>query len=586
MSPPPVPAITLDRHDRIVDANAEAAELLRRPVAMLLGRSFAALLSPEGRGAWRVARTLALRSGRYRGPLGALARTETPLEAVVWVEATQLDGEAAAAPQKPLSPNSRDAEPDDPAEPADGELAQPERIGLLLFDATRSVRERDELHELLSRFEFAARGGTDGLWDWRRDGGLFLSARLRRLLGLEASEAPTPRQWIRRIHPDDRRDTLRRLADCLDGTRSLFESEHRIRRSSGDWIEISLRGSARRDLLGRVDRVAGCLIDDRPRQSELRRRRRLESELTRLERRHSLGLLAEGLAHELAQPLTAIAARADALAERWHAGRPRIGGARGPDEVDPLLDVIRQEAARAIKVVRRLRAMVRPSGIVAEAIDVRLAIDDAVRIVRGDADAARVRVVHVRPEASALPPLGALGDAVLVTQAVVNLLRNGIAASAGGAAARGAAKGIDPDSDSAESADEPGIQRFPLVVVRAGWRAGAIIVRVDDDGPALSDERLRRLFPGTDASLPTPGSAPPAADLADGSSGDDGAREPAANELRDDDGLGLGLRICRGIAESLGGELRARRRSTGGLRVELQLRPVTASGKARGREFG
>ena len=145
---------------------------------------------------------------------------------------------------------------------------------------------RDEDHDAMEvqsaallrsqeRYEMAARGATDGLWDWDlRTGQVFLSPRWCGLLGLTTADVPpTLHGWFDRVHGEDLPRLRRSLAAFMASEDEMFESTHRVRHSSGTWRWFRVRGLALRDGDGRVLRIAGS-------QSDITERRAFEDQLT------------------------------------------------------------------------------------------------------------------------------------------------------------------------------------------------------------------------------------------------------------------------------------------------------------------
>src|SRR5262249_1009614 len=64
----------------------------------------------------------------------------------------------------------------------------------------------EALRRSQERYEIAARGSNDGLWDWDLvSGRIYFSPRWKQALGHdEASVEDTPEAWLDRVHPDER----------------------------------------------------------------------------------------------------------------------------------------------------------------------------------------------------------------------------------------------------------------------------------------------------------------------------------------------------------------------------------------------
>ncbi len=145
-----------------------------------------------------------------------------------------------------------------------------------------------------------------------------------------------------------------------------------------------------------------------------------QTELVRAEKLASIGRLATGIAHEVGNPLSAIATYLEVL---------RRTGA-DPD----LVLAIEREAARIDRIVRGLLAYARPQAEEVRAIDVGSVVRNAVALLRqqGTFDTIELAVEI----ANALPP--ASGTVHGLEQALVNLLTNAADAAPRGTIAVGA----------------------------------------------------------------------------------------------------------------------------------------------------
>ncbi|MFG1450658.1 EAL domain-containing protein [Xanthobacter sp. V2C-8] len=128
-----------------------------------------------------------------------------------------------------------------------------------------SVRRAQEvaLLESRERFELAVGSTEQGVWDWRRRGpGIYLSERCHTLLGLPAdSPLDLMRLWRELLHPEDRpvfRKAWHRLRNTTD---DLFQADVRLLHADGTYHDYRLRGCAKRDRSGMVERLVGMLDD-------------------------------------------------------------------------------------------------------------------------------------------------------------------------------------------------------------------------------------------------------------------------------------------------------------------------------------
>ena len=125
--------------------------------------------------------------------------------------------------------------------------------------AERALREREA--ELARVQEIGQVGGVEVFLS-----GGFRNRRSREYLiihGLPPEAAnETHEDWVRRIHPDDRRETERQFIDAVQGTAREYRSEYRIiRPSDGEMRWIGVRAQIERGNDGKPLRLVGAHID-------------------------------------------------------------------------------------------------------------------------------------------------------------------------------------------------------------------------------------------------------------------------------------------------------------------------------------
>lgn len=187
--------------------------------------------------------------------------------------------------------------------------------------------------------------------------------------------------------------------------------------------------------------------------------RRLGSELRQSLRLAAAGEMAGALAHELNQPLTALAAYGDAC---------EILIARG-ETGDPLRDAIRRmmaESSRAANVVQRLRDFFLSGSTRLEPV----ALGGLVRAAAAPFEA-RAPGAGVRLEVGAIPEVTVLGDRLQLEVVLRNLLSNAF---------------------DAVSALPPGQRDVRVLAGPAA--AGSVALRVEDSGRGLAPAVAARLF--------------------------------------------------------------------------------------------
>ncbi|HZM70934.1 MAG TPA: EAL domain-containing protein, partial [Candidatus Cryosericum sp.] len=128
------------------------------------------------------------------------------------------------------------------------------------------------------RYELAARGANDGLWDWDlATDRVYFSPRWKEALGLdEAGVEDAPGAWLDRVHPEDRTALETRIRTHLTGGTAHLVAEYRIRHADGLYRWMLSRGIAVRDEgTGKAHRLAGS-------QTDIDERKRMEEQLMHL----------------------------------------------------------------------------------------------------------------------------------------------------------------------------------------------------------------------------------------------------------------------------------------------------------------
>lgn len=199
--------------------------------------------------------------------------------------------------------------------------------------------------------------------------------------------------------------------------------------------------------------------------AELRRKRAEEQgrhhmqQLAQVSRALALGEMGSAIAHELNQPLAAIASYSQACRRLMQAGE---SGA----EVQRAMERIGVQAERAGEILRRLRGFLAQSDTVVTRLDLDTLVAEVIDLARPEA---RQRAVSLVPElAGKLPPVSI--DGIQIQQVVLNLIRNAIEAVA----------------------EHDGPVRS--VSVATSVSDGEVCVAVSDSGPGIAPELVERIF--------------------------------------------------------------------------------------------
>lgn len=155
--------------------------------------------------------------------------------------------------------------------------------------------------------------------------------------------------------------------------------------------------------------------------------RSLETRLARVDRFNLMGEMAAGIAHEINQPLSAIATYAQTVKNML------LSKSLDVEVVAEICEKIDGQARRAGQVIQNMRKFIRQQDAGEEIVDVNRVIADIRNLI--EADARAVGIGAVLRYGDALPPVRA--DALQLQQVVLNLTRNALDAMRGGFRAHG-----------------------------------------------------------------------------------------------------------------------------------------------------
>ena len=291
------------------------------------------------------------------------------------------------------------------------------------------------------------------------------------------------------VHPETLSHFREQMHTCM-ATGQPTEFEATGTDSNGDIVWYQTRVAP----IGDAGQAKGWLllstdITDRRRAEDEARKR--QTELAHVARISTATELATGLAHEINQPLTAIASSAEAILRFL-----RNGDALSGRETTRVIESIAEQAQRAAAIIRHLRGFVRRATPSRSATDLNRLIVDTVQFMRHEARRSDVRIDT--DLAADLPSITI--DSVQVQQVLVNLIKN-----------------------ACESARDVPIARRRVLIRTLSPDAGSVEFHVQDQGPGIDAAIAEQIF---DTFFTTKST-----------------------------GLGLGLAISRSLIEDHGGKL-------------------------------
>jgi PAS domain S-box-containing protein len=279
--------------------------------------------------------------------------------------------------------------------------------------AEEALRERDE------RIGLAAESANLALWtihflrheSWMNDKG-------RELFGFAPNERLSREVFLSRVHPEDQKAVDGVIESARAGSQQ-FEVEYRLLRPDGETRWLISRGRYLRNDRGQLSELMGVAMDVTAQvKSDLELRLQRE-EMTRLSRVSLMGQLTASLAHELNQPLTAIASNAAAGKRFLASGPPDI------KMFQELLDDVFTDARRAGDVIHGIHHFVRKGdGSKRRVVQLNELLREVLRLLHSDLLG---RACTVETDlASDLPSIQA--EPVHLQQVLLNLIMNSLEA--------------------------------------------------------------------------------------------------------------------------------------------------------------
>jgi len=295
--------------------------------------------------------------------------------------------------------------------------------------------------------------------------------------------------------PEAMEDTLRMHQAVIHGQAPREGYEIKLRRKNGELFDALIYEAPLIDGKGQHIGWMGSVLDitERKRSEEFHRQQ--QEQLQHTARLVSLGEMASTLAHELNQPLAAISSYATGCRNRMESGR------LGADEIGEVVGKITAQAQRAGRIIRQVHDFVKKRSPRREPCSVAEVVDEAVTLFEPQARKHGIRIG--RRIQGGLPDV--MADPTMLEQVVINLLKNACDAMTEGLG---------------DNLAEPGKN---IIEVELASEHRSIVVRVIDRGPGIPPEKAEQLF--------------------------------APFYTTKQEGLGMGLAICRSIIEFHHGRL-------------------------------
>lgn len=373
--------------------------------------------------------------------------------------------------------------------------------------AIERQRQQEILRERDVRISLAAESADLAFWVLYADqGAAWMSEKGRKIYEFDSNLPLTCELFLSRVHPDER-VAVKAEYDRACLLRGAFESEHRLLLPYGKTRWVIMRGRCLQDEHGNLLETIGVTLDvSAQKQAELQQQVQRE-EMAHRNRVSLMGEMTASFAHELNQPLTAIAN--NAAAARRFFDRGNID----PALLKQLLQDMIADSQRAGEVIRGIRSLVRKdTAVIHSLLNLNAIIEDTVRLVGSDV-VLRESVVSTELDPQ-LPQV--LAAPVQIQQVLLNLIMNAL--------------------DAVEKL--PPADRRIVISTRSD-RGDVAEVCVRDFGVGLPKDRPEKVFDHFFSTKQT--------------------------------GMGMGLTIVRSIVEAHGGTIAAENAPDRGARIVVRL---------------
>ncbi len=313
--------------------------------------------------------------------------------------------------------------------------------------------------------------------------------------------------------PEGRQEYERRHAQVVAGTITNEGFDIIFMHKSGRRFPALVYEAPLIDENGKQSGWMGSIVDVTKQRQIEQLNLQQQQQLERASRLSTMGELASVLSHELNQPLSAISSYAT--------GADNLIAAQSTKqpELHMAIKTIQHQAQRAGAIIHRMQDFVRKRDIQSELVDFAATVKSLESLILLQARSCSARLVFSWPR----QPVWVQADKVLLEQVVLNLTRNAVESVA----------------------KMPTNNRLVYLKVQQRGSPAAAVLTVEDSGPGVDPMVLPQLF--------------------------------TMYVTTKDEGMGIGLNICRSVAERFGGQLNHQSSAKGGASFEFSL-PLAQSG--------
>ncbi len=261
-------------------------------------------------------------------------------------------------------------------------------------------------------------------------------------------------------------------------------------KKDGNKIPVEYSSTPVKDNHGNVVGSVVVFRDISERITAEENKRKFQDDLMHMSRLNTMGEMASGIAHELNQPLTAIATSAFASIKMLESG------SHSTNTIIDILEQIAIHAEKSGKIIKQLRNFVKKETPEKQKIDILILIKNILTLMKPELEKAKIKVEF--DESKKMPLVWC--QPIQIDQVVLNLCKNAV--------------------EAMQASRKP--EKKLTVDVEVGGK-NALIISITDNGDGIDEKMIQTLF---DPFITTK-----------------------------ENGMGLGLSICKGIIDAHQGNI-------------------------------
>jgi PAS domain S-box-containing protein len=320
---------------------------------------------------------------------------------------------------------------------------EPGQFAAIFEDVSESKRAEEALKDSEEKFRGVFETSRDFTFISTIDGKILdNNEAVRDFFGYSFDEVRTMNIRDFYAHPEERE----RFRDIVVKKGYVEGYELKLRKKDGTMIDGQVTVVTRKDRNGNVIGFQGSVRD-------VTERRKLERQLLQSEKLSTIGTMISGIAHELNNPLTSIIGNLQLLMRRDI-----------PDEIRGKLDIIFKESQRSARIVSGLLSFAQEHKPERRLTNVKDTIMESVKLKEYEMSASNIGIRLFLDDD--LPET--LCDPFQLQQVFINVINNArdaMAEKGGG-----------------------------ILAVRTSRDEDKIVIEFEDNGPGISEERLKRIF--------------------------------------------------------------------------------------------